>query len=275
MTISRVRSLSAHPLNGRTASVQLDGAPSESSLFVAVISCMAEGAQRNTTAVSDDLNGAWIKVPNAALFAFSGWLGEVSIWYYANSLTGYIPLTVTASFGGNVASNCISVVEYTGVPMQIALDTSVAADSNSGTTHTTGNATTTLTDLLVGGFGDFGTSSVYTAGSGWVKVTAFENSSNIQCMFEDKGVGGTGVATGTYAATCSTDIDTTMGAVVAAFQVSTGAPVAGAPIYRLVESGGAYPDRPGSGYVDFFGSIDPGASLHLGDTWTRTPASPS
>jgi hypothetical protein len=276
VTISRAQALSVHPDNATTGSTLLNGAPKEAALLVAVVCCMAEGAQRNTTAFSDDVNGDWTQVPDAALFSFSGWLGEVSIWYYVNSTANAKVPTVTAEFDGNVASNCMSIVEYIGVPMQITYDVSAAADSDDGTGHTTTGALTTQTDLLIGGFGDFGTESVYTAGTDWTKVTAFEDSSNIQCMIQDQGVGTTGMAADTYTADCTTDIDTTVGAVFAAFQVSTGPPVAGEPLYRVVESGGAYHARPGgSGYVDFLGSVDPGVDLLPGDSWTRTPAAPS
>lgn len=42
-------------------------------------------------------------------------------------------------------------------------------------------------------------------------------------------------------------------------------------VNRLVQVGPSYPARPAMGTVDFLGSLDPGAALLPGDTWTQLP----
>jgi large repetitive protein len=203
-SIGRAQSVSSHPANGSTGALAYSSAVSTGSLLVALVNCAASAVQRNTATVVDTVNGSWTKAA-AALYTESGWLGEVSIWYRANTAAG--TPTVTADFG-NVSTICMSLVEYTGMPTSITVDRTVT-NSDTGTSHATGNTTTTAIDLLIGGFGDWGSNNAYTAGSGWTKVTAFENSSSIQCMLEDRGVGSTGATVGTYSATCTTDSSNT------------------------------------------------------------------
>jgi hypothetical protein len=42
-------------------------------------------------------------------------------------------------------------------------------------------------------------------------------------------------------------------------------------LHRVAQTSSGYPSRPTPGYVDWFGTTDPGAALLFGDTWTQIP----
>lgn len=131
----------------------------------------------------------------------------VAVCYATNIIGG--SNTVTATFGANVGYRMINIHEYSGVMSVSALDTSASNIQATGTTATDGYTSTASTtsnngDLIYGALFNTGTSTTFSAGTGFTARTntsGFVTEDLVQSTAASKAATWTGAAARTYIAT--------------------------------------------------------------------------
>ena len=158
-------------------------------------------SQVHAVTIVDASGNTWHEGPHTNVAATAQYQG---IWYCPNASSGSHSLTIKWTDDNVGSSAFFEYVEYGGTGATVTLHASATGSTASGTSWTTSNATTTVPCLLTG----FWTSIVglvtpptLGAGSGWSGVDLYTHASSVDATYEDQGVGGTGVAAGTYAAT--------------------------------------------------------------------------
>lgn len=189
-----------------------------------------------TASVSDDVNGAWTRADRVTNLLLDPHCDcELSIWYL-DAAAGSGATTVTADFGGTPGYGSMVTCEYSGVPFPVVID-AVAQYAHTGTSHTSGPATTDRPCLLLGAFGDAGNNDLLSIGTLWTLADKVDEASLGQAMLGDRGVGSLGVPAGSYSATCSNSSGQLEGSILLA--VASGPVPAPPSVPRnvLVESG--------------------------------------
>ena len=160
---------------GNTGSTTLSSAVTTGNIIVVGLTAWS-ASTLPSNAVTDNKGNTYTKVTEAA----NG--NDQAAIYYAKNVTGGSSFTVSSSIGGS-----ISAQEYSGVSTSSPLDVS-AHQTGSGTTVTSGNATSTLAHELYFGLGwSIITNDGWTAGTGYtLRQTVQDNDTYERHASEDR-----------------------------------------------------------------------------------------
>ncbi|HKV64028.1 MAG TPA: IPT/TIG domain-containing protein [Candidatus Acidoferrum sp.] len=142
--------------------------------------------------------------------------GETLAIYYAENITGGANIvTVTESLAKNTLR--FAIFEYSGIATTNSLDVTAAGQS-SGTTFTSGNATTTVGGDLILGEVTSADGVTFTAGSGYAIEERVPAAPNTKLIVEDA----VQLTAGTISVSATVSISNNGGAVLAAFKAASG-----------------------------------------------------